>query len=405
MVQMIQRLTYSSTGLVSATVDGVTINDTISGSLSRTSYGTLAGEQVGTYAINQNTVVVSDPTNYTTTYTSANLTITPAALGITADAQSKTYGTDDPSFTYSSTGLVSGTVDGVAINDTISGSLSRTSYGTLAGEQVGTYAINQNTVVVSDPTNYTTTYTSANLMITPAALGITADAQSKTYGTDDPSLTYTSTGLVSATVDGVAINDTISGSLSRTSYGTLAGEQVGAYAINQGSVVVSDPTNYTTTYTSANLTITPAALGITADAQSKTYGTDDPSLTYSSTGLVSTTVDGVAINDTISGSLSRTSYGTLAGEQVGAYAINQGSVVVSDPTNYTTTYTGANLTITKANFTVTADAQSKIYGVNDPTLTYTTTGLVDTTVDGVLIDDSNSLTGSLARDFIWYVSG
>ena len=181
-----------------------------------------------------------------------------------------------------------------------------------------------------------------------------------------------------------------------TSFGTLAGEQVGTYVITQGTL--AGTSNYNApTYTGANLTITPAALGITADAQSKTYGTDDPSLTYSSTGLVSGTVDGVAINDTISGSLSRTSYGTLAGEQVGAYAINQGSVVVSDPTNYTTTYTGANLTITKADFTVTADAQSKIYGVNDPTLTYTTTGLVDTTVDGVLIDDSNSLTGSLTR--------
>ena len=239
-----------------------------------------------------------------TTYTGANLTITKANFTVTADAQSKIYGVNDPTLTYTTTGLVDTTVDGVLIDDSnsLTGSLTRASFGTLAGEQVGTYAITQGTL--TGTSNYNApTYTGANLTITKAALGINAVANSKTYGTSDPSLTYTSTGLVSGTVDGVAINDTISGSLSRTSYGTLAGEQVGTYAINQNTVVVSDPTNYTTTYTSANLTITPAALGITADAQSKTYGTDDPSLTYSSTGLVSTTVDGVAINDTISGKL------------------------------------------------------------------------------------------------------
>jgi len=53
---------------------------------------------------------------------------------------------------------------------------------------------------------------------------------------NDPALTYTSTGLVSATVDGVSLNDTISGSLSRTSFGTLAGEQVGTFAISQNTL-------------------------------------------------------------------------------------------------------------------------------------------------------------------------
>ena len=176
--------------------------------------------------------------------------------------------------------------------------------------------------LLSAPTNYTTTYTGANLTINKAALGINATAASKTYGTTDPTLAYTSTGLVSGTVDGVTLNDTISGSLARTSFGTLAGEQVGTFAINQGSVAVSAPTNYTTTYTGANLTINKASWTVTANAQSKTYGINDPTLTYSSTGLVNATVDGVVLNDTgsVTGSLSRASFGTLAGEQVGTFA-------------------------------------------------------------------------------------
>ena len=47
---------------------------------------------------------------------------------------------------------------------------------------------------------------------------------------------------------------------------------------------------------------------------SKTYATNDPSLTYGTTGLVNgVTVDGVTLTDTMSGSLTRTSFGTLAG--------------------------------------------------------------------------------------------
>ena len=67
--------------------------------------------------------------------------------------------------------------------------------------------------------------------------------------------------------------------------------------------------NYAISYTGANLSITPATLSITANAQTKAYGVNDPSLTYMNSGLVNTTVDGLAINDsglTISGSLART---------------------------------------------------------------------------------------------------
>ena len=390
-------LTYNSTGLVNTTVDGVTINDSISGSLSRTAFGTLAGEQVGTFGINKNTVAASDPSNYITTYTGANLTITKAALNISANAQSKVYGNNDPSLTYNSTGLVNATVDGVSITDSINGSLSRTAFGTLAGEQAGAYGISQNTLAVSDPSNYTTSYTGANLTITKAPLSIGANAQSKVYGNNDPSLTYSSMGLVNATVDGVLINDTnsIIGSLSRTAFGTLAGEQVGSFAITQGSV--AGTSNYTTSYFGNNLAITPAALSIAANAQSKVYGNNDPSLTYNNTGLVNTTVDGVTINDSISGSLSRNSFGTLAGEQVGTFGINQNTVAVSDPSNYNTTYTTANLTITTAPLSISANAQSKVYGNNDPALTYGSAGLVDAIVDGVLINDTGTISGSLSR--------
>ena len=66
------------------------------------------------------------------------------------------------------------------------------------------------------------------------------------------------------------------------------------------------------------------------------------------TGLVDTTVDGVTIDDTaasvLTGSLARAQAGTLAGEQVGGYAITQGTLAADS--NYAVNFTGNTLTIT-----------------------------------------------------------
>ena len=332
-------LTYTATGLVA--------NDTLSGSLS-TSAGQFSG--VGAYAINQGSLSASS--NYTITYTGADLSITPKAITVAADAQSKVYGDVNPSLTYVATGLVN--------NDTLSGSLS-TSAGQFSG--VGVYAINRGSL---DNANYTITYTGADLSITPKAITVAADAQTKIYGDFNPSLTYIATGLVN--------NDTLSGALS-TSAGQFSG--VGAYAINQGTLANA---NYTITYTGADLSITPKAITVAADAQSKVYGDLNPSLAYVATGLVN--------NDTLSGSLS-TSASQFSG--VGTYAINRGSL---DNANYTITYTGADLSITPKAITVAADAQTKIYGDLNPSLTYVATGLVNNdTLSGALSTSAGQFSG------------
>ena len=142
--------------------------------------------------------------------------------------------------------------------------------------------------------------------------------------------------------------DTLSGVLARD-----PGENVGSYAISQGTLANS---NYTITFVPADFAITAAPVTVTADAgQSKVYGTADPTLTYQSVGLVS--------GDTLSGALGR-----VPGENVGSYAIGQGTLSSS---NYTITFVPADFAITAAPVTVTADAgQSKVYGAADPTLTY-----------------------------------
>ena len=318
-------------------------SDAFSGSLTRD-----AGETVGSYVIKQGTLALNN--NYTLTYVGANLTITPAAITVTADAQTKVYGQADPTLTYK---VTSGALVG---SDAFTGLLTRTN-----GENIGTYAIGQGTLALNS--NYTLSYVGANLTITPAAITVTADAQTKVYGQADPALTYkvTSGALVGL--------DAFSGSLTRD-----AGENIGNYAIKQGTLALSS--NYTLSYLGANLNITPAAITVTADAQTKVYGQADPTLTYKVTS------GALVGSDAFSGSLAR-----AAGETVGNYAINQGSLALSN--NYTLTYTGANLTITPAAITVTADAKTKAFGQPDPALTYSVTS-------GAL-KFSDTFTGSLTR--------
>jgi len=102
----------------------------------------------------------------------------------------------------------------------------------------GTYKVTSS--VASDGT-YGPATLDTNFKINPAQLTITAEAKSKVFGAGDPALTYRSSGLVGG--------ESLSGSLGRA-----AGENVGTYAINQGSV--SAGANYTISFNSALLTIT-----------------------------------------------------------------------------------------------------------------------------------------------------
>ncbi|MBF9238478.1 T9SS type A sorting domain-containing protein [Hymenobacter sp. BT683] len=198
---------------------------------------------------------------------------------------------------------------------------------------------------------------SSKLIIGQRPITLTADAQTKVYGTTtDPALTYqvTSGTLVSG--------DVFTGALTRTS-----GESVGDYAI--GSTLAN--TNYTISYVGADLRITARPITLTADAQSKTYGEADPTLTYK------VTAGSLAYSDSFTGSLSR-----VAGNAVGAYAIEQGSVALS--TNYDLSYVGAKLSITARPLVIAATGVDKGYDGN----VTATVSLSDNRVSGDVLTTS-----------------
>src|SRR4029077_12000567 len=103
---------FTTTGLVGTdTVDTVTL----------TSTGAAASATAGTYAIDASTAVGSGLANYAISYVPGTLTVGTPVLTITADDQTKTYGT---TFTFdgtefSTTGLLNGdTVDAVTLTST-----------------------------------------------------------------------------------------------------------------------------------------------------------------------------------------------------------------------------------------------------------------------------------------------
>ena len=294
----------TSATISDATVSGVIGSDVVSVDISGAS-ATFANANVGTgILVNANGLALTgaDSANYKLTSNAFETTgnITKATVTVTADAQSKVYGETDPSLTYQVSGLVG--------SDALTGELSRD-----VGENVGTYAITKGTLAASS--NYDLVFNGADLTITKATVTVTADAQSKVYGEADPSLTYQVSGLVGS--------DALTGELSRD-----AGENVGTYAITKGTLAASS--NYDLVFNGADLTITKATVTVTADAQSKVYGEADPTLTYQVSGLVG--------SDALTGELSRD-----AGENVGTYAITQGTLSAGD--NYDMNFTGALFTI------------------------------------------------------------
>ena len=172
-------------------------------------------------------------------------------------------------------------------------------------------------------------YASPMITIEAKALTITPDDnQGKTYGGNEPTLTYTVSGLVEG--------DTLNGTLSRES-----GENVGQYEITQGTITNENNSNYAISFVSGKtFTITAKELMITPnDNQEKTYGEEDPTLTYTVSGLVE--------GDTLNGTLGRET-----GENAGKYEITQGTITNGNNSNYAVSFvSGKMFTIKKAQAT------------------------------------------------------
>ena len=293
---------------------------------------------------------------------SANFTINPAEVTLTANSGTEAYdGTEKTlsGFTCSVDGL---TFEGV------SASGSGTEMGdypvTFTGVTIGTTKDTSGNYVVMSTVNGT-------LTISRKQLTITADSETKVYdGTPLTKNSYTHTVLLTGDkIEGVTVTG------SQTDAGTS--DNVLSAAVIKNSNNDDVTANYDITYTNGTLTVTPKPITVKADNKWKAYGEADPRLTYTSGGLLN--------NDAITGTLSR-----VAGENVGTYAITVGGLTAGD--NYEISFTGANLTIVKAELTVTANNHTITYGDAPAGNGVTCEGFVGEETSAVL-------GGTLAYDF------
>ena len=178
------------------------------------------------------------------------LTVSPAALAVTANNQTKTYG---QTFVFTGTEFTSA---GLQNGETI-GTVTLASAGTAPTAHVpgSPYAITASNAAggTFNAANYVIAYNNGVMTVTPLAITVTANNQAKVYGQPDPALTF-----AAPTVNG----DVLNGALTRAPGETVPGSP---YAITQGTVTNANNPNYSITFVNGQLVITPAPLTIAAD--------------------------------------------------------------------------------------------------------------------------------------------
>ena len=259
---------------------------------------------------------------------SMTLTVSAAPLLVAAYNTNRLYGSINPAFTANYSGFVGG--DTLASSLTGSPNLSTTA---TTSSSVGVYPVTTSAGTLA-ATNYSLSFSNATLTVNPAPLGVTANDTNKTYGTslDFIGLEFTTVGLV----DGDAVTN-----ISLASDGGNTNATVGTYNITAANALGLGLTNYVIHYTAGTLTVTPAALTITADNINKAIGT-----AFSFTGT-EFTVAGLTNTDWVTNA-TLTSAGADSSALSGNYPVTITNAQGSGLTNYVISYEIGTLTVTGA---------------------------------------------------------
>jgi len=351
----------------------------------------ITGENVGEYALTMSgNATTSDDTesgfyaeNYNTVFTTDiyNFTIIPRILTITPNStQSKIYGEDDPTLTFTSSNTISGEPPAFL------GSLSR-----ISGEDAGNYQITLGSLATADNSPFLAENYALEIFSTTIYFTIYSGTINDSFVTDI-SDSYNGEEHFVVPTSGEEYTVRYSEVSSKTdafNEGTASTQNIGK--TNSGSYYICFEflkENYVPKYETAKITISPISLIVTPNAnQSKIYGeSDDISFGYS--GQIS------GQTPAFSGNLSR-----IAGENVGEYLITEGTLTLADngnflESNYTLNFENSDeitYEITKRTLNVIPnDTGSKLYGKNDPVLTYTSSGYV--------FSDAEDFSGLLSRE-------
>ncbi len=306
-----------------------------------------ANSGVGTFKITPSSAV--GPKNYSIVFVEGTLTITKAALTVSADPKTKTYGAALPALTATFQGLVNG--------DTAT-ALTGLTLTTVAtpNSPIGDYAIIGKGL---NAPNYDVTYVPGNLKVAKATLKITPNNISKIYG---QSVAFAGTEF---TASGLVAGDRLD-KVKLTTAASAASALVGTYNIQPSQEQGVGLGNYDIVYNAGVLTVNRAALTITADNSKKVYGQANPAFTARYAGFVNGDGPASVFNLKVTSSAGNSS-------PAGTYPIAPSG---AESANYVISFVNGQLTVDKAALTIVADNKSRAYGAASPAFTATYQGLI-----------------------------
>jgi len=263
------------------------------------------------------------------------------SLTVTGGSGTKTY---DGSATSSDVGTLVYSPSGYTTS-LVQGTASYTASSANAGTYTGTGL--KLSGLYSSQLGYDITFVSGSLLISKAALTVTASNDSKTYD----GLGYS--GGNGMTYSGFVGNDSAASLGGTLSYG---GTSQGAVNAGTYSITASGLTsgNYTISYQPGTLTVAQRSITVAASNDSKTYD----GLGYS--GGNGVTYSGFVGNDSAASLGGTLSYGGTAQGAVnaGTYSITASGLTSG---NYTISYQPGTLTVARRSITVAASNDSKTY--------------------------------------------
>jgi len=338
---------------ISGFVLGQNATQVVSGS-ANVAVGTSGVLGAGSYSLiaSQGTLSAA---NYNFVFATGTLAVNRTVLQVKVVSTTCTYGSPIPTLTWTASGFVNGDPASVIAGAPIINAQAS------PGSPVGSYAIAPALGTLT-AANYTFSFTSGTLVVTPAVLTLAADDTGISYGQSLPALKYSISGFVA--------KDTISIIAGSPLMATKASSRasVGTYPITPTAGTLK-AANYTFKFASGVLTIQKAVLTVQPASTTMTYGAALPALTFVATGFV----NGDDMR-AVSGEPSLKTPATAA-SPAGTYTIFAGVGSLS-AANYSFAFVNGTLTVNKALLTVTANSVTTTYGAALPLFSYHFSGFV-----------------------------
>lgn len=337
--QIIEMITFNQTEFeYSGQTPSTTWTNNIEGYTASLDMPTLNAD-AGTHTVNI-TTTFSDGEHTFIAQIPCRYTVKPIKLNAKVSNVSRSYGEENPSFSITYSGFLSGDNESViTTNPTVATTATKES-------NVGEYPI---TISGGIAANYEFIYEPGVLTVTKAQLSAKVNDITKVYGAQNPTFTIDYYGLKNG--------EDAPAWATRPSFQTDAthASGVGCYTVKAINGV---PVNYDLgEITSGILSIIPASLAIKVNDAVRQYYSDDPTFSYSCNGFVNGDDERMLTpTPTLTTTATRSS-------NVGTYEIKVGET--SSP-NYSISYINGTLTVTPRTLVASVGNYERLYNEENP---------------------------------------